>query len=76
MYIFFFISLAIVFFNLRFEYAYVFHKSSLTICLKYAYLGTFKRANFMIRPTPEGSELVKGLKMEKMLKFVSYRLLK
>ena len=32
----FFISM--VFFNLRLEYAYVFHKSSLKICLKYAYI--------------------------------------
>ena len=40
--------IGIVFFNLRLEYAYVFHKSSLKICLKYAYFKTFKRANFMV----------------------------
>ena len=39
--------------------------------LKYAHLGTFKRANFMIWPTSEGSELVKGIKMKKIVKFVS-----
>ena len=42
-----------------------FHKSSLKICLKYAYLRTFKKATFMIWPTPEGSELLRGIKMEK-----------
>ena len=45
------------------------------IASKYAYLKTFKRANFMIRPTPEGSELAKGIKMKKILKFVASRLL-
>ena len=34
------------------------------------YLRTFKRANFMIRPTPEGIELVKGIKMKKSLTLV------
>ena len=42
----FFIS--IVFFNLRLEYALVFHKSSLKICLKYAYIKTFIGQNVMI----------------------------
>ena len=42
----FFIS--ILFFNLRLEYAKVFHKFSIKICLKYAYLRILKRANFMI----------------------------
>ena len=65
-----------VFFNLRLEYAKVFHKSSLEICLKYAYLKTFKRTNFMIRPTSKGSELVKGIKRKKILKCVPSRLLK
>ena len=37
---------------------------------KYAYLRTFKRANFMILPTPEGSKLAKGIKMKKIFKFV------
>ena len=46
------------------------------ICLKYAYLRSLKRENFMIWPTPEGSELVKGIKMKKILKFVPSRLLK
>ena len=32
----------IVLFNLRLEYASVFHKSSLKICLRYAYLRTLK----------------------------------
>ena len=68
----FFIS--IVFFNARLEYASVFHKSSLKICLKYACLGTFKGANFIIWPTPEDRELVKGIKMKKLLKFVPSRL--
>ena len=43
--------------------------------LKYAYLITFKRANFMVWPTSEGYELVKGIKMKKILKFVPSRLL-
>ena len=43
---------------------------------KYAYLKTFKRANFMIWPTSTGSELVKGIKLKKILKFVPSRLLK
>ena len=43
---------------------------------KYAYLRIFKRAIFMIWPTPEGSELVKGIKMKKILKFAPSRLLK
>ena len=43
---------------------------------KYAYLSTFKTAYFMIWPTPEGSELVKGIEMKKILKFVPSRLLK
>ena len=30
----------------------------------------YARANFMILPTPEGSVLVKGIKMMKILKFV------
>ena len=70
----FFVS--IVYFNLRLEYAQVFHKTSLKICLKYAYLGTFKRPNFTISPTPEGYKLVKGITMKKILKFVPSRLLK
>ena len=37
---------------------------------KYAYLRTFKGANFMIWPTPKGSKLVKGIKMKKLLEFV------
>ena len=44
--------------------------------LKYAFLRTFKRANFMIELTSKGSELVKGIKMKKILKFVPSRLLK
>ena len=43
---------------------------------KYAYLSIFKRANFIVWPTPEGSELAKGLKMKKIMKFVPLRLLK
>ena len=43
---------------------------------KYAYLRTFKRANLMVWPTSERSELVKGIKMKKILKFVPSRLLK
>ena len=42
---------------------------------KYAYLRTFKSANFMIRPTSEGSESVEGIKIKKFLKFVPSRLL-
>ena len=41
-----------------------------TLASKYAYLRTFKKANFMILPTLEGSVLVKGIKMMKILKFV------
>ena len=37
-----------------------FHKSSLKICLKYAYLRRFKRANFLIWPTSRGR--VEGIK--------------
>ena len=59
----FFIS--IVFFNLRLEYPSVFHKSSLKICLKYGYLRTFKRANFMILPTPVTREFIESMKMKK-----------
>ena len=44
--------------------------------LKYAYLRTFKRPNFTIWPTPEGYELVKGITMKEILKFVPSRLLK
>ena len=44
--------------------------------LKYAYLRTLKRANFMIWPTPEWSDLVKGIKMKLILKCVPSRLLK
>ena len=62
-------------FNLRLEHALVFHKFSLKICLRYVYLRTLKRANFMIWPTPDGSELVEGIKMKKILKFVPSRLL-
>ena len=43
---------------------------------KYAYLRTLKRANFIIWPTLEGSELAKGIKMKKILEFVPSRLLK
>ena len=74
LHVFFFIS--IVFSNARLEYASVFHKSSLKICLKYAYPRTFKGANFIIWPTPEDSELVKGIKMKKLLEFAPSRLLK
>ena len=42
----------------------------------YACLKTFKRANFMILPTREGSGLVKGIKMKKTLKFAPSRLVK
>ena len=42
---------------------------------KYAYLRTLKRADFMILPPSEGSELVKGIKMKKILKFAPSRLL-
>ena len=35
-----------------------------------------KKTNFMIRPVPEGREVVKGIKMKKILKFVLSRLLK
>ena len=41
---------------------------------KYAYWRTLKIANFMILPTSEGSEFVKGIKMKKILKFVPSRL--
>ena len=43
---------------------------------KYAYLRTIIRANLMIWPTPEGIELVKGIKVKKILTFVPSRLLK
>ena len=43
---------------------------------KYAYLRTLKRANFIIWPTPKGSELVMGIKMKKISKFVASRLQK
>ena len=43
---------------------------------KYPYLRTFKRPKFMIWPSPEGHELVKGITMEKIVKFVPSRLLK
>ena len=59
------IAYMIVFFNLRLECAYVFHKSSLKICLKYAYLRTFKRENFMILPTLWGKELVEVTKVKR-----------
>ena len=42
---------------------------------KYAYLRTFKIADFMIWSTLEVSELVKGIKMKKIVKFVPSRLL-
>ena len=42
---------------------------------KYTYLRTFIRANLIIWPTPEGSELVKSTKMNQLLKFVPSRLL-
>ena len=45
------------------------------LALKYAYLRTLKRANFMIWPTPDESNLVQGIKMKKILKFVPSRLL-
>ena len=44
--------------------------------LKIAYLRKFKRVNFMVWPTLEGSELVMGIKMNKILKFLPSRLLK
>ena len=64
-----------VFFDLRLEYAYVFLKSSLKICLKYADLRTLERENFMISPIPGRSELVEGIKMKGILKFVPFILL-
>ena len=42
---------------------------------KYANLRTSKRANFMIWSTPKGSELVNGIKMKKILNFITSRLL-
>ena len=48
-------------------------KLFITLASKYAYLRTFKKANFIIWPTPE---LVKGIKMMKILEFVPSRLLK
>ena len=42
---------------------------------KYAYLRTLKGENSMIWPTPSGSELVEGIRMTKILKFVPSRLL-
>ena len=36
----------------------------------------YSKANLMISPTSEGSELVKGITMKKILKFVPSRLLK
>ena len=62
-YMFFLIS--IMFLNLLFEYASVFHKSSLTICIKHAYLRSFKRANFMIWPTSGVRDLAEGIKIKK-----------
>ena len=50
-------------------------KFVINLALKYAYLRTLKRANFMIRPTSDGSDLVEGIKMKKILKFVPSRLL-
>ena len=43
--------------------------------LKYAYLQTLKREDFMIWPTPCRSELVEGIEMAKILRFVPSRLL-
>ena len=45
---------------------------SLLIC----FLKIFKRVKFLILPTPEGSALVKGIKMMKLLNIVPSRLLK
>ena len=42
---------------------------------KYAYLRTFKIAKFMILSNSEGSVLLKGIKMKKILKFLPCRLL-
>ena len=39
-------------------------------CLKYAYLRTLKKENFMIWPTPGGSELAEGIRMKTILKVV------
>ena len=43
---------------------------------KYAYLRTLKEENFMIWPTAGRSELVEGIKIKKILKFVPSSLLK
>ena len=42
---------------------------------KYAYLRSLKGENFMMWPTPGESELVEGIKIKKILKFVPSRLL-
>ena len=42
---------------------------------KYANQRTLRRENFMIWPTPGGSELIEGIKMKEILKFVPSRLL-
>ena len=43
---------------------------------KYAYLRTLKRPNLMIRPRFEGCELVRGITIKEILRFVPSRLLK
>ena len=42
---------------------------------KYAYLRSLERENFMIWPTPGRGELVEGIKIKKILKFVPSLLL-
>ena len=42
---------------------------------KYAYLRLLERENFMIWPTPGRGELVEGIKIKKILKFVPSSLL-
>ena len=62
--------------NLRLEYASVFHKSSLKICLKYAYLRTLKRGNFHDLTQAWTKGVCKGYEYKEILKFLLSRLLK
>ena len=66
----FFIS--IVFFNLRLDYPEVFYKSSLKICLKYAYLRPFKRANNIIWRTSGGDRVVREYQNEEPFQICTF----
>ena len=65
-----------VFFNLRLEYALVFHKYSLKISLEYAYLRTFKRTTLNDLIHTWGDGVVRGYQNEEIIKCVPSRLLK